>query len=425
MSVDRKDEMKQTLKILIPIHVLPTVPLIHTRIIESMLPHLKKKYNVELIWFIYLQNKIKSKPDGYNILDIHDYSDAVELLRDVKPDLVYAHSNPSFDPQFAVILAAKFLNVPVLSGVWADRWLQPKKIKKIFSYLTQFLENRDRANFFIFKTLFVNATLNAIGFSKSESFSKLCGIFKKYCSRNYGYDPKYASDIHWLENESLFDNMSKFNYARESLIVTGNPLYDLPIKRIQNFKSQNRTDKKIQVLFATSLIAEHGIWTKKQRDYVIKNVVKNVSLSDDLCLTIKLNPQENYDYYKSLVHSIDKNILIFKDGDFLDYLEKTDIVISFSGVTSIAIFTLLARKPLLVTNFFNIKGDKPIEEKVAINCESPSQLTNLIKMGVTNTHEEKIARFIKDTFYKEDGEAAQRLCEHIINFIETRRNETK
>ena len=172
MSVDRKDEMKQTLKILIPIHVLPTVPLIHTRIIESMLPHLKKKYNVELIWFIYLQNKIKSKPDGYNILDIHDYSDAVELLRDVKPDLVYAHSNPSFDPQFAVILAAKFLNVPVLSGVWADRWLQPKKIKKIFSYLTQFLENRDRANFFIFKTLFVNATLNAIGFSKSESFSK-------------------------------------------------------------------------------------------------------------------------------------------------------------------------------------------------------------------------------------------------------------
>jgi hypothetical protein len=415
---------KRPLKILIPLHTLPTIPLVHTRIIESILPYLEKKYTVELNWFVYTPNKIKLKSKKHKILDIHNYSNAVEVIKDTKPDIIYTHATSSLDPHFAISLAAKFLNIPVFSGIWADRWLKTNNKKQFLSYITQFLENRERMKFFIFKIFFVNNTLKVVGFSKLESILKLYKISKKYFKNNKGYDPEFPSELHWLENNSLFDEMDKLGYKKDSLVVTGNPLYDLPIKRIRDFKYHQKTNKKIQVLFVTSLIAEHGIWTVKQRDEVVKKVVGHIATNKKFNLEIKISSLENYSKYSSLVHSIDKNIRIYQDGDFMDYLEKADVVISFSGVTSVAIFTLLARKPLIITNFFNSKGDKVLENEIAMDCQNPLQLTNLIQSRLEKNNEEKIEKFINETFYKEDGNASERLSKSLINLIEKNRIES-
>ena len=264
---------KHKIKILLPLYTLPSVPLVHSRIFEALLPKLEEKYDVELNCFVYLPDRISTKLEGYKILDIHDFSNAVELIRNIRPDLVYGHMAPALDPQFAVPLAAKFLNVPVLSGVWSNRWIKNRKSKKIFSYFMRFFENQvpfetnknkktflRRGKFFIYKTLFLYKTLRAMRFSRFESFSKLCEISKQFFvdahSSTGRYDPKYVSDLHWLENDSMKNEMSRYGFKKDTLIVTGNPLYDIPIKRIQNFKSQHRINKKIQVLFATSTVVE-------------------------------------------------------------------------------------------------------------------------------------------------------------------------
>ena len=85
-------------------------------------------------------------------------------------------------------------------------------------------------------------------------------------------------------------------------------------------------------------------------------------------------------------------------------MEETDLVISYSGVTSVAIFALLAKKPLVITNFFNMKGDKLFDEKLVLNCENPSQLVDLIKNGVENNPatNQKIEKFMSDFFFKTD-----------------------
>ena len=57
-------------------------------------------------------NNLKS---NIKIIDIHNYSNALEILKKEKPDVIFAWATHNFI-DYAFSLAAKKMNIPVVSG---------------------------------------------------------------------------------------------------------------------------------------------------------------------------------------------------------------------------------------------------------------------------------------------------------------------
>ena len=77
----------RSIKILIPIHTLPHIQSYTTILFENLLPVLRTKSKVQIVWLVYQADKIQSPVKNNveeTILDIHDYNNAVEILRNEK-----------------------------------------------------------------------------------------------------------------------------------------------------------------------------------------------------------------------------------------------------------------------------------------------------------------------------------------------------
>ena len=108
----------RTIKILAPIHVMPNVTSVTTMVLHNIISELKKKVNVHVTWFVFSPDTPSSSstdPDS-TILSIHDYENALEVLKNEKPDLIYALPGWAFiDHAFSS--AGQFLNIPVVGHI--------------------------------------------------------------------------------------------------------------------------------------------------------------------------------------------------------------------------------------------------------------------------------------------------------------------
>lgn len=129
----------QKIHILIPLHTLPSIQSYKTIMFDNLLPALRNKSNVYVTWIVYQADKLNSfLPNKYDesILDIHSYANAVKLLENIKPDIIYA--NATWDLiDYAFSSAGKFLNIPVIGGFYSD----PKIIRKQKHLLNQLLQD--------------------------------------------------------------------------------------------------------------------------------------------------------------------------------------------------------------------------------------------------------------------------------------------
>ena len=116
----------KNLRILVPLHTLPDVKSVTTIFFESLLSVLKTKVNVHILWLDYTPERIDSTNWNHSdstILDIHDYENAVDVIKKEKPDLVYANATWSFIDH-ALSSAAKFYNIPAFCVVYSDIWIK-------------------------------------------------------------------------------------------------------------------------------------------------------------------------------------------------------------------------------------------------------------------------------------------------------------
>ena len=83
--------------------------------LENIVSTLKEKFNVKIIWFCYLPENISKLQNGDDIVvDIHDYNNAAEVLRDTKPDLIFDNEYPSL-VDLSLDRAGNYLGIPVLT----------------------------------------------------------------------------------------------------------------------------------------------------------------------------------------------------------------------------------------------------------------------------------------------------------------------
>ena len=141
---------------------------------------------------------------------------------------------------------------------------------------------------------------------------------------------------------------------------------------------------------------------------------------NEISVTVKIHPSSSIlSDYESLVNSIDSSIHIFQKGNILEFLNDFDVIISFQSSTA-EVYALLYGKPIVICNFFDLKGDTFLERGLAIDCKEPSSLLTLINLALEKNPatEQKRSNFIQEFMFKWDGCSAERICDKLIELSE-------
>ena len=432
----------QSIKILVPIYTTPNVKSAISMIIENLSSALSQKVNVHIVWFVYSPDKLDVIPtinEGETILDIHDFYNAIEVVQKEKPDIIYA--SPFWDPiDYAFSLAGKMTNIPVLDLTISGYSFTRSKAKLIKSYLTRFFDSyvptdtsknkkqfMRRGRFFIYKHLFLLRTQRAINISWFKVIQKFLMIMALYISNNKAiFDSRFANTVHFLDSEILLKAFHESGFEKSTLVVIGNPMYDEAFRKISQMKD-TRKGNQIRVLFAPSTLYEHGFWTKNQRDTAVRQIVKNIlNYKNEISLLVKIHPSSSVlTEYQSIINSIDPTIPVYQKGDIQDFLSNYDVLISFKFTTA-EIYAVLARKPVIICNFFNEESDMFVTKGLVNECKEPTRLVELIRKSFdfTPTYEKIRQDFIQEFMYKWDGRAAERMAEKILTLLNTKHKPT-
>jgi hypothetical protein len=425
----------QIIKIFAASHDLPTIKSYRQSTVESLISALKTKANVHLFWFVYQPEKSAMSAESSNvkILDIHDYDNAVKVLNDVKPDLVLGGATWDLI-DYAFSLASKRLGIPVICQINKEfNYLQENFSTKLKSHVTRFFESSvptdtqenekkfmKRGRFFLFKYLFLLKTQIGIKMSFDKIIFDFFDLLKKNLVMEGDYDSRFAGTLHFLQSESLAQSLLNAGFDSSSLVVTGNPMYDIAFQRIKNSFSTKKKDNKIRVLLAPTSLYEHGFWTREQRDTAMTQIVSQIEKhSDKLSLIVKIHPSTaNFSEYQSLIHSINKSIPIYQKEDIIDILPDSDVVITF-GYTFAGMYALVCKKPIIVCNFFDSVSDESVSQGVAFECKESSSLIPLIeKLSYpVPVYEKNRDKYINEFFYKDDGKASERICNEILQLL--------
>ena len=427
----------RSIKILTPLSTLPNVTSVTTLFFKNFLPVLKSKINTTFIWIIYTPETINlsEQKSGEKILDIHNYKNALDMIQNVKPDIIFAGANANLI-DYSFSLAGKYLNIPVVSGFFGTRETTFKfnKFKLYSSYIKRFFQSTTptdtsaskkrlmkRGRFFIYKYFFLLRTLRAMHYGFSEIFKNFLMLINVYLSyTDFIVDSRFATTLHWLDGEYHLKSLIEAGFDKSSIIITGSPMYDEVFKKLKKFRAQEKVHGKIRVLFLTAALYEHGLWTKSKRDSTVSNIVKEICKhKDGISLVIKIHPSaELLSEYNSLTQSIDPSVSVYQKGDVLDFLNGADVVVGFETNTSIE-YALFCRKPIVICNFDDRKGDDLLERGLAFECKEISNLVpTIFKANRKNpASEKKIDDYKKFYFYKSDGLASERLAEAILKLV--------
>jgi hypothetical protein len=414
------------LKILVPLHTLPDVKSVTTIFFESLLSVLKTKVNVHILWLVYTPEKINMTNQhnpSFTILDIHNYQNAVDVMNKEKPDLIYANETWSFIDH-ALSSAARFCGIPAFCIVYSDIWIKKDITKHISLNIKRFFQRSvptdtehsqkkfmKRGRFYLYKYLFLLKTKIAM---RREIMQTLFTIWKFVLLDKL--DPRFANDtVEFLENESLLNQRIEMGFKKSNLIVTGNPIYDSAFQKLSIPESYSKKNGIIHVLFAPSTLYEHGFWTDKQREYAVKETISQLKNSKEMSITVKIHPSSSVlSDYESLIHSIDSSIPVYQKGDILQFLNDCDVIISFQSSTA-EVYGLLARKAIIICNFFDLKGDVFLERGLAIDCKNTSSLIKSIRSALENpVTEQKRDNFVREFMFKWDGRAGERISNKLI-----------
>ena len=433
----------ESIHILAMHHVLPENKSASTIILENIVHELRKKTQVRVTWLIYRPERIKNidqKDLSYNILDIHDFNNGLEIIQKVKPDLIFSDAYMYFI-QYALSLAGKSLKIPIISDYSVGITLLENPIKVFKSFIFLFFQNSvpidneekqfmKRGRFFIYKILFLIKTQRILKVNMLRIIRGLLDIIKNMIfDAGMGINSRFANNLHWLQNESQYKKFIKAGFDKSSLIITGSPLYDMEFKKIANLNKNNQNIGKIRVLLLTSALYEHGIWNKEQRQKAISGIVNAINEKRDrFLLTIKIHPSsESLVDYQEMINPIDSSIPIHQTGDVINYLEQADVVVAFPSNSMILTNTILSKIPLILCNFFNEETNEYTKRELVLVCKKPEGIDKVIESIIKSNPatEDRIKKFIKDFLYKGDGCAGERISNQIIHLLEEKKKNKK
>ncbi|MBC8501717.1 MAG: CDP-glycerol glycerophosphotransferase family protein [Nitrosopumilus sp.] len=423
------------IKILVAHHTLPDITTAGTIFFENFLPVMRKYGDVNMTWLIYGPEKITIPSkinDNVSIIDIHDFSNGLEVIKKIKPDIVFSSfsNNPI---NHALAIAAQHEKVLLIGEYHPEIGTISNQGKMLIEFSKSFFSNSistdikpqqkkfmRRGRFFYYKLKFLLKTHKSCQSNFLKTIKELFVFLWSFYSytKNPNSDIKFGSDLYVISGKKIYEDAIKNGYPSESLFLCGNIRYDSLFKNLKKFKEKS-ISKKLQILMITAPFYEHGWWSKKQRDNIITSIIKKINECSDYALTIKIHPSsENLSEYKKITNNVDPVVPIFQKGDISKFLENHDLVISF--LTSDAVFSsLFSEKPVVFFNAGQYKNDLLVQRELVSECNSIETLPSIIDNAYSNQINQikKINSFVEDYFFKSDGQASERLTKKLFELL--------
>jgi len=206
------------MKILFPYSTGPDVTSFYSIFFENVLPELKKKLNVKVVWLVYQPEKniIEQSKDEIDVIYIQDYSDALTVLKKEKPDILFSFAWPDFIA-YSFSLTAKSLNIPTFSILFTHNYQERTHKQTIKGYITRFFEKSlptdsttnqqqfmRRGRFFLKKYRFLIKTQKSLGFGIGRIIGDFFMLIKLLLTETKGtIDPRFTTNIHFAVGENI------------------------------------------------------------------------------------------------------------------------------------------------------------------------------------------------------------------------------
>jgi len=207
---------------------------------------------------------------------------------------------------------------------------------------------------------------------------------------------------------------------KNKIVIVGDCALDYVYDKFSNL-DYSRQNNKIEILFITSGLVEHGLWSYKQYEEVLTNIVKVLknSLGNSINLTFKLHPHsEKIKTYHKFLDGIDPTINIFQDVDLFSLIHASDLIIVFDA-SSALMEAILLKKPIVFITFYGEQFQMVTDYNVAKAVKNPEELVSIIKNGsFLNVNLDSIQKYIHNKAYKFDGRCGERAAMHIISLFD-------
>jgi hypothetical protein len=426
------------MKILVPSPVTPNIKSLRTLYISEITKHLKEIINLDFFWFVYQPDRISfSDVLDSNILDIHNYNNAIDCLNQIKPNCVMVGSR--YEPiQYAFSLASKKLKIPLVSfyytGYESEKSEYITYYNKLVSYSriitsSQIPTDSAEQKFFLRRLKFILFKINFLGNTKKAIKQKSNFIGNIFSYFQYAFTPKgipinELPDLHLLPDPSWIEPLQKIGIQKNKLFISGSPFWDRLYQISKRYNPKKTTQNNISILIITDALVEHGMWTRNKFTSLITDLINELSKKSEFSFSFKIHPaSEDKKIYQDLFQNLDINLEIYQNEDVWDIIEKYDLVITFGVSTIHSELSLVGVKTIMLNFNFNLPLMTFVKEGIEFGnimvCTDIYHLNNMI-INFTKKNNIPNELFIsaREKFlYKFDGKSGLRISEELIKLI--------
>jgi len=436
------------MKLLVFSTFIPTRKNLRVRIFETLYRAFKKRISIELIWVVYQPDKFeKIIMDDQTIYCIKEFSDGMDLLKKLNPDLVLVSKGKELI-HYSASLASKALGIPLVgfSGATLDnryfgKNFQRLKMEQVSSASKKLLQDKlpieseeqsqflRRGRFFLYKYRFFIKTQLAV---KKNIFRILVLLFRDFI--NYGLNRPLSlsklPDHYILWDELEIKRYQHYGIPVEKISVVGNPLLDDIFHKISTVKTRTKTNDKIRILILTDSLYEHGIWSYSEQESFLTNLFGKLQEDKTILFDIKIHPvTQDRTYYQNLSKKLGLSAKIFQSEDLFDLINNYDIIVTYGASTTHTELSLCGKKTILIPTK-HLPTFVLVDEAIAVGLVKQSySFADLIPL-IHDFHEQEINltnEFIEQRnkyFYKFDGKSGDRAADSIIQFFETMKSKS-
>ena len=425
---------QEKITILIPIMRPPNATSVDVKAVNKIIEKLKEKIEVRQIWIIFQNTKFKIQNlNDIEIIHFEEFKNAVEVIEKFQPDVIL------FDGELTILsvafaLAGKKKETPTVGTFFIpeikkaeSRWVK-NRIQMIFAKkaFTQVkidseLDESRAINFLFREYKFLLRTIKKMNFNLFELIKFLITyprvqLFSRFHIAHHKINEPIltlCSTISWK------DKLVKQGFDEKKLKVIGTPLYDNLFDKTKDIDFKHTNLEKTKILFCTSSMHEHGIWSKEIEDGLIKNTINKLNEHEDFQVSLKIHPvTSSIDEYKKLIKETKLDVKLYQKESFLELIKEYDVIITY-GPSSIVHECVLLRKPIVLLQLINDSLTESMYDEDTINiCKNLDNIFNDINDAQNKTINQTIRNeSVEKMIGKFDGECSERAVNEILKAI--------
>ena len=384
--------------ILIPNMRPPFVHGIETTQSQNIINKLKEKIDVRTVWVIFQPDKIEHiKTDDYEILYYDNYNNAIEILDNIKPDVILFEGELTA-PSITFALSGKSKKIPIVTTHFITNIEDYSRFKWFKGRLKITFANEGFANvnkgenprrfkmlsFLLNEYRFLLRTLKKMDYSTIDllKFMSFFPRIQTFSNTMIPVHPIASGDLNLCSTPKLVKKLKNAGFPNSTILLCGNPYFDKLFSKKQNQLEKQKNVKKTKVLFCTASMHEHKIWTKEKEDRIVTEVIKQILTNKEIELALKIHPSSSSKKeYEELLKEHSFNVTMFQKENFIELLKQYDVVLSY-GITTVLLESILLNKPIVFLSFRDEKNlNLYYDEKIMTSCLNFNELSTQIKQA--------------------------------------------